>query len=356
MSQVKKICIVVTSLGRGGAERSSALLSKMLHDNDFQVHLVSIVDSLDYEFSGQLLNLGQLVKGHSLTSKIKKFRIFKKFLIKENFDYVIDNRSRPSLLREVLVARWLYQPNKTIYCVRSYNLDTYFVKPKFIAKYLYKDAFKIVGVSKEIAKKISSEYGFTNVTTIYNPIEHIEFEEAENNEDYILFFGRLVDSVKNISLLLQSYAGSQLPQKNINLILLGDGEDKEWFKQKVSKLNLDTHIRFLPFTSNPYGIIKNAKFTVLTSHYEGFPRSIIESLALGTPVISVNCKSGPNEIIENERNGLLVENYNLLALTDAMNKFVNDDKLYQECKANAVSSVAPLSLHIIAESWKSLLN
>ena len=66
MPQVKKICIVVTSLGKGGAERSSALLTRMLHDNGFEVHLVSLVNSIDYEFSGKLLNLGK----QNIVSKI----------------------------------------------------------------------------------------------------------------------------------------------------------------------------------------------------------------------------------------------------------------------------------------------
>jgi glycosyltransferase involved in cell wall biosynthesis len=56
--------------------------------------------------------------------------------------------------------------------------------------------------------------------------------------------------------------------------------------------------------------VQNARFTVLTSHYEGFPMSMVESLALGTPVF-VDCNSGPREIVIDEYNGLLVENYNV---------------------------------------------
>jgi glycosyltransferase involved in cell wall biosynthesis len=67
----------------------------------------------------------------------------------------------------------------------------------------------------------------------------------------------------------------------------------------------------LPFNSNPFDIVQNARFTVLTSHYEGFPMSMVESLALGTPVVAVDCNSGPREIVIDEYNGLLVENYNV---------------------------------------------
>jgi glycosyltransferase involved in cell wall biosynthesis len=84
--------------------------------------------------------------------------------------------------------------------------------------------------------------------------------------------------------------------------------------------------------------------------------SLIESLAAGTPVISVDCETGPNEIIQHGINGLLVENHKPEALAKAMNWFIADENLYQNCKNNAKQSVEHLSLNAIAQSWQSLLN
>ncbi|MGB3605772.1 MAG: glycosyltransferase [Psychroserpens sp.] len=357
MSNDKKICIVATSLGKGGAERSTALLSKVLGNLGYDIHLVSIIDLIDYEYSGTLLNLGKVRSKVPLLAKIKKFQVFKDYLKNHQFDFVIDNRSRPSLIREFIISRILFEPKRTIYCVRSYNFETYFVKPNIIAKFMYNDAYKMVSVSKHIEHKIKSVYHLKNTFTIHNPVEVIAIEESKGllPNDYILFYGRLVDDVKNVSLLIESFRNSILPRKDIKLIVLGSGKDREALENRVKALNLEASIQFIPFLANPFHYVKSARFTVLTSHYEGFPRSILESLALGTPVISVDCKSGPREIITNEFNGLLVENYNPVALSNAMNRFIEDESLYNTCKSNATKSVAAFSMESIGKTWQELL-
>ena len=76
---------------------------------------------------------------------------------------------------------------------------------------------------------------------------------------------------------------------------------------------------------------------------------------MGTPVISVDCESGPNEIVKNEFNGLLIENDNIQKLSDAFNRFVLDKDLYLHCKQNSVKSVDHLSNEIIAKQWTKYL-
>ncbi|WP_460218189.1 glycosyltransferase [Psychroserpens sp. MEBiC05023] len=359
MSNEKKICIVVTSLGKGGAERSSALLSQLLSDLGYEIYIVTIMDNINNSFSGTLLNLGKITSRLSILKKVKKYKAFKRYLKLHDFDVIIDNRSRPNLIKELIVSKWLYKADKIIYCVRSYNLKTYFPPIKPIVKCLYPSAFKIVAVSKAIQDAIETTYGFENVMTIYNPVPQIEVkQETINNlpEGYILYFGRIIDEVKNISLLIESYKMSVLPKQNISLVILGDGKDLKRMKLKVKAIGLENNVIFIPFTEDPFYAVQNAKFTVLTSRYEGFPRTVLESLAIGTPVISVDCKSGPSEMITEAYNGLLVENYNPQALAHAMNRFIDDTSLYAFCKANAQASVRPFSIDAIAKAWQNVLN
>ncbi|WP_299112314.1 glycosyltransferase [uncultured Winogradskyella sp.] len=356
----KKICIVVKSLGGGGAERSAGLLSIMLSDLGHEVHVVTVLNDIKYPYAGTLLNLGTIKDQNSkLSAGLKRFRTLFKYIRSNDFDYLIDNRTRVNRMKEFLVSKILYKPNKTIYCMRSFNLYNYMPTNAFMARMWYGNANKVVGVSEAISEKLQNKYHFNNVITIQNPID-ISFEKSLSDTiiegDYILFFGRLIDAVKNVSLLIEAYEKSNLHQENVKLVIMGDGKDKVDFEKKVAMKSCADSIQFLDFNPNPSNLITNAKYTVLTSHYEGFPRMILESLSLGTPIISVNCMSGPSEIIQNGKNGLLVDNYNVVALTEAMNTLYFDEELYQRCKENSKSSVVKFSQNNIAKQWQNILN
>jgi glycosyltransferase involved in cell wall biosynthesis len=161
--------------------------------------------------------------------------------------------------------------------------------------------------------------------------------------------------VKNYSLLIDAYALSDLPKQNILLYIVGNGVDIEKLKQKINGMQLQDKIFLKPKMNNPFPMVKSAMFTVLTSQYEGFPRVLIESLALDTPVISVDCHSGPREIIQHKQNGLLVENHNEIALSQAMSQLIQDKALYQTLKENAAKSVSHLSSEEISKQWKKIL-
>ena len=361
MSKSKlKIAIVTSSLGRGGAQKSSANLSFVLSKLDYDVHVISILNQIDYKFKGQLLNLGILKDNDdSFFGKIKRFRLFYNYLKSENFDYIIDSRARPKFFKQLLINKILYAHQKVIYVVHSYWIKNYFPKQRFLAKLLYNKAFQLVAVSQEIKQQIQLEYGFNQISTIYNCLSK---SEPVANQDipklpqkFILFFGRIDDKVKNISLLIDAYNHSKLAVNNTKLVVLGDGPDISYLEQKTVDLQLQHQIVFLPYCADPSNIVKRALFSVLSSRYEGFPMVLIESLSLGTPVVSVDCKSGPKEVIQNEMNGLLVENHNPKALAMAFDRFLEDEKLYKYCRQNAKKSVEKFSADIISKNWLNLL-
>ncbi|MET3026722.1 glycosyltransferase [Flavobacterium sp. UW10123] len=355
----KKVAIVSISLGKGGAERFAALLTFMLEKSGFEVHSIVINDEVDYEYTGTLFNLGNECKGSiSILKKLKKGRLLRNYLVENDIEIVIDSRTRNILLRD-LIAKFIYRNSKIYYIVHSYNFKDYFPSSKFWSRILYKNAIALICVSKAIEEKVSKLYEFKNTVTIYNPFFIAEEElkkEVSENKNVILFFGRFEEKVKNFTLMLEAFSQSKIYEKGYHLHLMGTGDDLDFIQKKIKVLNLGSYVEILPFKKNPFADVREAKFTILTSHYEGFPLSIIESLALGMPVVAVDCNSGPREIIQNEFNGLLVENHNAKALAEAMNRFADDAELYHFCKQNAAESVKHLSLKQISDEWKNLLN
>jgi glycosyltransferase involved in cell wall biosynthesis len=242
--------------------------------------------------------------------------------------------------------------------VRSFNIKNYISENQFLAKRTYARAYKIVAVSRMVKEKIEHEYGFSNVMEINNPIEPMDLErgsEAVLSQDYILYFGRLDEKVKHLTLLIDAYSESKLSDKGVSLVIMGSGPDEEFLKAYANTKKTCSLIKFIEFNPFPASTIKRALFTVLTSRWEGFPRMILESLSLGVPVLSVKCKSGPEELIVHEENGLLVMNNNIQALALGMDRLISDEALYKHCKRNAQRSIKPYSLEQISQKWQMIL-
>lgn len=359
--QRPKIAIITSSLGGGGAQKSSANLSFVLSKLNYEVHIISILNQIDYEFQGQLLNLGVMRdKDNSLIGRVKRFLVFFNYLRSKNFEYIIDSRARPTFFKQFLINKILYSNLNVIYIVHSYFLNNYFPSNRILARWLYHEAKYLLCVSNDIKLSLIKKFNFKKVKTIYNvSLCHDSMLpdcKIKLPEKFILYFGRIDDKVKNISLLLEAFKRSNLPKKNIKLVVLGDGPDVVKLTTKAQKFGLSNFVQFVPYIKNPSSIISKAIFTTLTSRHEGFPMTLVESLQMGVPVVSVDCKSGPSEIINHKENGLLVENHDPIALANAFNEFIDNEMLYSHCKQQAKHSVDKFSIEIIALDWKTVLN
>lgn len=352
----KKIALVTISLAGGGAERSTALLSQMLETQGFDVHIITLNNAIDYDYAGTLFNLGLYKTGKdTLLKRLVRFSKLKQYLRREKFDFIIDNRNRSNAYKEAYYLNYVYRNERVIYVARSFKLENYFPLGAKVATEMIHKSAGIVGVSQEIATTINRTFNTHKAITLYNPIAPIAVPSSDKDLYYI-FVGRLVDAVKNVSLLIDAFAKAYLKNTTYVLKICGDGPDKAMLKQKVTDLGLDQAIVFEPFTPYIYEKMAAARALILTSHYEGFPRVVIEALSLGTPVISVDCKSGPKEVIKNNHNGILVPNHDVEALAQAIHTFHTDTALYDHCALNAQASVSHLAMEEVGKQWAQYLN
>ena len=172
---------------------------------------------------------------------------------------------------------------------------------------------------------------------------------------YLLSYGRIDDAVKDFTFLLNAFTASTLWQVGVKLVLLGDGPDTKMLQQFVASLPSKNQIVFLPH-QNPFPIVKMAQFVTLTSRFEGFPMVLVEALSLGVPVVSLDIVSGPSEIVQHRKNGLLIAKRDVSLFAEALQELFTNKELYEFCKANANSSVQQFSVSEISKKWNQLIH
>lgn len=346
-----KIALVGYKLAEGGLERVFSSTSQLFHSLGFDVHVVILTDQVEYAYEGKLVNLGNY-------SKYQKYFRLQAYLAQHEFDYIVDFRYRINPFMELVFTYFIYFKTRTIYTIHSNRLETYLTAKIWIAKVLLKKAHKVVVVSTALKNKLATQYNFDKAVVIPNSFNTVKVDSELFGEplsfDYCIAVGRL-HKLKQFDKLIESYRQSVLPEKGIHLVVLGKGEEERYLKTLLKKTQMEAFVHLIGFKENVYFYIKNAKFLVLSSLYEGFPMAILESLSLGRPVISFDCPTGPSEMITDGENGFLVENQNFEALTSKMNTFAQDEVLYRKCCDNAKASVSQFETNEVAKKWLQLL-
>ena len=84
----------------------------------------------------------------------------------------------------------------------------------------------------------------------------------------------------------------------ISLLIIGEGKNKKIIKEFISNNNLEKSVKLKDYTKNPFPYIKQADVFILTSKFEGLPNVLLEAITLKKFVISTDCPTGPNEILD----------------------------------------------------------
>ena len=211
-----------------------------------------------------------------------------------------------------------------------------------LVPYFYPKANEIVAVSEGVAKSISSycNLPLKEISILPNPsITDDVYEKAkelpdhdyfsEDHAEVILGVGRLSDQ-KNFESLISAFSiVREKLNKNLKLIILGEGPNRAKLEQRVKKLNLSNHVSLPGFKKNPYSYMSHSSLFVLSSRYEGSPNVLVEAMACGTSVVATDCPSGPKEILEDGKFGKLTPIDNDRSLADAIyDSLQQSDKIY----------------------------
>ena len=340
-----KVLLIIPSFEGGGAERVMMhLVSHLKARKKYHIRIVLFSDKIEYD--SNIFNDIEVV----CLNKINKFSFV-------NLIFGIRKQIKDFSPRVVLSSMFyanillgitsiLFNPScKIIFWEHNYlrsYLDNakHSVLKKNLMRITYRKSNVIVAVSKGIKKVIETDLSvpFDKVINIYNPIpldqivtranepvKHVFFEDSS-----LLVFtavGRL-NKQKRFDRLIDAFIKVNDKYSNTRLLILGQGEKENYLKGIVTHKGLDEVVDLVGFKTNPYPWMRSSFAFVMSSDFEGFPMTLLEAMACEVPVVSVDCPTGPNEIIVNKKNGILV-GVDVEALAAGMISLINGGNDYR---------------------------
>jgi len=201
---------------------------------------------------------------------------------------------------------------------------------KLLAPHTYSWANVIIAVSKGVKEDLLATISLPEdkIHVIYNPVIRDEiFKKAHQPLDHvwlkdrdvplILCVGRLWEQ-KDFPNVLKALKILLSEGIETRLLILGEGPERPHLEKLIDEAGLSEYVALPGFADNPYAYMQHADVYVLASRFEGLPNALIEAMALGCPVVSTDCPSGPNEILDGGKYGYLTPVGDSLALATAI--------------------------------------
>lgn len=139
----------------------------------------------------------------------------------------------------------------------------------------------------------------------------------------VISIGRL-EKQKDFITLVEAFAQVRRRIES-RLVILGEGSQRQNIAARVRELGLTDCVSTPGFVANPFPYLKRAAVCALSSEWEGLPTVLIEALALGVPIVSTDCPSGPSEILASGKYGILVPTRNPQSLANGIIRVLTGD-------------------------------
>ena len=186
-----------------------------------------------------------------------------------------------------------------------------------------------IAMYPELANKFITIYNALDLTAI----KEKSLETVDSpliHQPFILAVQRLEEAQKDSTTLIKAYAilkeRYRIPEK---LYIIGEGKSREELTQLTTQMGLENDVVFLGLQKNPHPWVRASRLFVLSSKYEGLPTVLIEALCLEKVIVSTNCPTGPLEILDNGKAGVLVPMRDEIIMAEKINEMLRDP-LYKE--------------------------
>ena len=372
-----RIGILINSLSAGGAERVVTYLLNYCIDNNIEVHLFLMNTTKKYNLPDGL-NMHFIEKARNDESGILKAlkipylafkyaRLVKRLGITHSLSFLTRSNFVNIMSRKFTTYKYKIITNERAFPSQQYSyggLDSTF--NKFLISKLYKKSDLLLGNSNGNVNDLKENFDMPADKTqvVHNPIDLDKIENIsalgsffDNSNFNLITIGRL-DTGKNHLMLIKAL--HKISNPGVKLYIFGEGYMREKIEALIAELKMENRVILMGYESNPFKYLKAADLFIFGSNHEGFPNVLLEAMACDLPILTTNCQSGPNEIMELETPlddrmitdyGIRVPVKNEELMAKGINYFLNDSAYLNECKKNVKRRVRDFEKNKILQQY-----
>jgi len=345
----KSIVIINNGLGMGGIQKASTFLANVFADLGHEVIVLAL-----YKTDKLFFYLNEKVK-----------------FIEPSFDrsayspwlYVIKmmlyiRRNVKKINPDVVMAFGEWTNSFVILSTRQLSIPVFLsdrMSPTLslgriqnsLKKQTYPFATGIIAQTSYAKHILSEKTKNRNIEVIPNPVNAIDVTECPK-KNQVITIGRLTKE-KGHTYLIEAF--SKIKNKEWQLLIVGDGKERESLERKCTELGLQNRVIFAGEQKDLTKFLSESKIFILPSLSEGFPNALIEAMSVPRACISTDCIAGPRDIIEDGVNGMLIEPANSDSMAKAIDTLIEDENLRNSIAKNAFKIRENLNIDVIAKRY-----
>ena len=212
---------------------------------------------------------------------------------------------------------------------------------------------RVVTLTETDREAFRERFGDLRLAAIPNTARALEGKPPDLARPVVLAAGRFVPQ-KGFDYLVEAYAEIAAKHPEWTLRLCGNGKWRKKLERMIEERGIGDAVRM----EGPVDMAEatsNASIFVLPSRFEGFPLILLEAMSKGMAVVAFDCPTGPADIIDDHRNGLLVPPRDAHALAGALDEMMGDEELRRRCAAEAVKTAEAYTIEAVGPRWETLL-
>lgn len=375
----KKIYITALHMMHGGVEMSISLIANALVRRGYEVEILSTYNlgipayKLNPEVKITYLTdlkpnrdeFKSAVKSKKIISIAKEGLYAARVLRAKNRSMIkaIKNITEGTILstrneHSVILSKYgNYNVKKIAQLHHDHKFDEKLIKD-FQKNYSNIDYFALLTdlLTEEVKEMMEDHNKKTECICIPNFLENESIDENVQKEKQVIAVGRL-HSVKGFDRLIDIWAMVIKECPDWKLKIVGGGDEEALLREKVNKLSLEESVILTGSMKHDDTMKEMCKSSIfaMTSHSEGFPFVLIESLICKTPVVAFDVRVGPRAIIEDGKEGYLVADNELNEFAGQLIKLMKDEKLRKKFSEEAEKKSKEFMEDKIIERWLRIL-